>query len=192
MLSPRFFKGAFALATVTAALTLASRADADVGHRFVGTVHGGAATEAGGGALAEVRLFDDIAAGAGFDMGVNLKGTFGKYTYYGPQLVGTYRFKFTEELELRPIFGARFPFGLKAQDPSKYTVAVSTPVAFTGGARLAFIFDWFVIGAEVEVTPHGATWTEVATKKTTDTEEVLVRAALVLGVAFGKESAYRY
>ena len=107
-------------------------------------------------------------------------------------LVGSYRFKFTESLELRPIFGARFPVNLKASDPSKYTVEVSTPVAFTAALRLAFIFDWFVIGVEGSVTPHGATWTEVATQKRIDTEETLVRAALVLGVAFGKEAAYVY
>src|SRR5262245_2254519 len=102
MVHSRHIKGILALglglATTAATLTFTSSASADVGHRFVGTIHGGAATEAGGGAMAELRLFDDIAAAAGFDAGVNLKGTYGKYSYYGPALMGSYRFKFTESL----------------------------------------------------------------------------------------------
>lgn len=187
MLLPRVLKGACAASALATVLTLAPSASADLGHRFIATIHGGAATEAGAGATVELRLFDDIAAGAWFDAGVNLKGTHGQYQYYAPALTGSYRFKLSDTLELRPMFGARFPVGLKALDPSVYTVEVSTPVAFTGALRLAFIFDWFVLGVEGEFTPHGATWTEVATKKTEDTEEVLVRAALVLGVAFGKD-----
>ncbi len=53
--------------------------------------------------------------------------------------------------------------------------------------RLSFIFDWFVIGVEADVTPHGVTWTDKTTMKTEDTEEWLTRAALVVGFALGKD-----
>jgi len=52
------------LAVLATGLTLAPSASADLGHRFVATVHGGMATEAGAGATAELRLFDDFAFAA--------------------------------------------------------------------------------------------------------------------------------
>jgi hypothetical protein len=188
MLQSRYVQIACSLAALATGLTLAPSASADLGHRFVATVHGGVATEAGAGATAEVRVLEDFAFAAGFDGGVNFKGLHGSYSYLGPALGGSYRFKFSDMVELRPILGARFPVSLRASDPMQYTISDYTPVAFTGALRLMFIFDNFVVGLQGDVTPHDVTWMDVVSRKTENTEEVLVRASLVIGIAIGKDA----
>lgn len=163
----------------------AAEASGDKGHRFVGTLHGGMATEAGGGATLELRLLDSICLGGSFDYGVNFMGEHGSYSYLGPAVHGSYPIKFGEIFELRPLLGARFPFGLEARQAPDYKIVDSSTVAFTAALRASFYIDWFIIGLQADFTPHGLVWEQLATGSKTDSYEYMFRTSLVLGFALG-------
>lgn len=170
-----------------ALLGLSSSAQAaDRGPRFLGSLHGGAATEGGGGITAEVRLFGSVCAGASFDLGQNFVGTHGAYNYMAPSVHGSYGIRLADIFELRPFFGARFPLNLEAKN-AEYKISEHSAVAFTTALRASFFIDWFVIGLQGEFTPHGVTWQELATNKSESKTEYLIRASLVLGVALGPD-----
>lgn len=173
---------------LTSAVLLASSTAwaEDRGPRFLGSLHGGAATEGGGGVTAEVRLFGSVCAGASFDLGRNFVGTHGQYNYLGPAVHGSYGIRLADIFEIRPFFGARFPFNLEAKS-AEYKISDNTPVAFTTALRASFFIDWFVVGLQGEFTPHGVTWQELATGTTDSKTEYLIRASLVLGVALGPD-----
>jgi hypothetical protein len=180
------FPGACALAGI---FTFASpAAAADKGPRFLGSLHGGAATDAGGGATLELRLFDAICLGGSFDLGVNLKGTHGHYSYMGPSAHASYGVRFAEKFEIRPFFGARFPLKVQATDPAQYKIVDVYPAAFTTALRFSYyVNDYFFLGLQGEFTPHSVTWGEVATGKKDETREYLIRASLVVGFALGPD-----
>ncbi len=181
----KLYVGSLAAAAVVGALSPSARA-ADRGPRFLGSLHGGAATEGGGGVTAEVRLFGSVCAGASFDLGRNFVGTHGSYDYLGPALHGSYGIRIGDIFEIRPFFGARFPFNLEAKSP-EYKISDHSSVAFTTALRASFFIDWFVIGLQGDLTPHGVKWQELATGKTDEKTEYLIRASLVLGVALGPD-----
>ena len=175
----------FALAGFLALLPTAS-ASADKGHRFVGTLHGGMATEAGAGATLELRLLDSICLGGTFDYGINFVGEHGSYSYFGPAVHGSFPIKFGEIFELRPLIGARFPFGVEAKDAPDFKVVDNSTVAFTAALRASFYIDWFVIGLQADFTPHGLVWEQLSTGGKVDSYEYMFRTSLVLGVALGE------
>lgn len=177
-----------ALTALAALLSFAPDAAArDKGHRFLATVHGGAAGEVGGGGTAELRLLDDICVGGGVDLGLNMIGTHGSYSYLGPAVHGSYRIKLMEGLELRPFFGARFPLNLEVSDATSYTISDAAGIAFTSTLRLSYIYDIFVFGVQGDITPHVVTWQHVPTGKTEELTEYIGRASLVFGIALGRE-----
>jgi hypothetical protein len=189
MIRSSLLKSTCTLAALAAVLSFAPSAAArNKGHRFLGTIHGGAAGEAGGGVTAELRVLDDICIGAGFDLGVNLLGTYDSYRYYGPAVHGSFRIGVTPEIEIRPFFGARFPLGIKVAEGSEYTISDAATVAFTTSLRVSYIYDIFVFGIQGDFTPHAVTWQYLPTGKTEDQTEYIGRASLVFGVALGPYS----
>lgn len=181
----RFAQIASALLGFFALLPAASARDK--GHRFVATVHGGAGTEAGVGGTLELRLLDAICVGGTLDYGVNYAGTYGTYRYLGPAVHGSWSIKFADIFELRPFFGARFPLDLQTVNVPDYKIVDNHDVAFTTGLRTAFILDFFVIGLQVDFTPHGVTWEQVAMGKRLEEDEYFFRGSFVLGVALGPD-----
>jgi hypothetical protein len=187
MSQPFLLKSACALAALSTILTFGYAAEArNKGHRFLGTVHGGAATEAGAGATAELRFLDDICIGGSFDGGLNLVGTYADYKYFAPAVHGSYRIGLGSALELRPFFGARFPLGVEvSEEGAKHRISDHAAVAFTAALRLSYIYDIFVFGVQGDFTPHVVTWQDLTTTNTVDKTEYIVRASLVFGVALG-------
>ncbi|MDI1446393.1 hypothetical protein [Polyangium sp. 6x1] len=159
----------------------------DKGHRFVATVHGGAGTEAGVGATMELRLLDAICLGGTFDYGVNYAGSYGTYRYLGPAVHGSWSIRLAEIFELRPFFGARFPMELQTVNVPDYKIVDNHSVAFTTGLRTAFLLDFFVIGLQVDFTPHGVTWEQISTGNRMEEDEYFFRGSFVVGVAFGPD-----
>lgn len=186
MACARFLRSVGALTAAACVLALSESAWAADGPRFLATAHGGMATELGMGATVELRLLSEVCLGGTFDLGKDYNGTHGSYTYLGPAAHGSFAWKLGENMELRPFFGARFPLNLSASDGSKYKIVDNSVVAFTTALRFSYMFDLFLVGAQFDFTPHGVTWQEVATGKQEDTQEYLMRASVVFGIALGK------
>jgi len=176
------------IGALAAVLTFAPSASADKGPRFLASLHGGAATEVGGGATLELRVLDDICLGGGFDLGLNLNGAHGTYGYFGPAVHGSYGIRFADKFEVRPFFGARFPFGVKATDDVQYKIVDNASVAFTTALRVSYVFDPLFVGIQGDLTPHVVTWQNVSTGVRDENTEFLIRASLVVGIALGHDS----
>jgi hypothetical protein len=186
MAYPRILRSVGALASAACVLALSNSAWAVDGPLFLATAHGGMATELGAGATLELRLLSEVCLGGTFDLGKNFYGSRGDYTYLGPAAHGSFGWKLGESFELRPFFGARFPLNLSASDPSKYKIVDNSIVAFTTALRFSYMFDVLLVGLQVDYTPHGVTWEDVASGKREDKTEHLVRASAVVGIALGK------
>jgi hypothetical protein len=182
----RFLRSLGALASAAGVLAISTSAWAVEGPLFLTSVHGGMATELGMGATLELRALGEVCLGGTFDLGKDFNGTHGAYTYLGPAAHGSFGWKLGESFELRPFFGARFPLNLSASDESKYKIVDNSVVAFTTALRGSYMFDMFFVGVQFDFTPHRITWEEVATGKQVDSQEYLMRASAVFGIALGK------
>lgn len=187
MAQPKLLQMICASAAVASVLAFAPSALAadKKGPLFLAVVRGGAATEAGGGTTLELAIPGSLYIGGSFDLGVNLNATYDNYSYYAPAAHGSYRISFGDYFELRPFFGARFPISMGTAEDARYAVIDHSSVAFMFAARASLIFNWFVVGAQFDLTPHWITWQDTVTGKSEETREMLMRASLVVGIALG-------
>jgi hypothetical protein len=192
-----------ALPVLAAVVALSKSASADDSRKapvFFLTAHGGVGTELTAGAFAELRLTAGLYGGGGFFLGHSWIGAYGDYDYYSVPIQVSYRIPIKEIFEIRPLAGVRLLFDMKASDRQNYDIIAHDPVAFSGGVRGSFILGkHFVVGLQVDVTPHGATWDQTCVNydcgisadpnvdtvgKPQDQLEWLVHASALIGFAY--------
>lgn len=176
-----------ATAAFAAVLAVASEASADYPPRFVATLHGGTWSESGGGIALELRLFGNIYLGGGFDFIFDSEGTYGNYAYNAPTGFLGYAIAPLDVFEIKLLAGVRAPLGLAEDEGESYHIVGYDPIAFTGGVRVSFLISYFVVGAQMDFTPHSVSWVPGPgiAGHPESTFELPLRLAAVLGGSFG-------